>query len=261
MSRIIRSPLSKTFLHEDKTIEIQIRDIFTEQFDDINEEQKEPTIEELFSEKNRKLTEERNQLRFERDEFEQYRTQALEEINRLKQLWEEEKLLLQKQAYDVGFQEGYEEGIRKANADMQESLQTANQTIENSIINAQKYIDDQEHVILHLALTSAERIIGAALGREDELFLSIVKRGLKEAREMKDIKLYVSPKYHSLVTKNRDELMEIFPPDVPFIIFVNDELNDTDCYIETNHGRIVVSIDEQLNELRLKLSEILDSKE
>jgi len=37
--------------------------------------------------------------------------------------------------------------------------------------------------------------------------------------------------------------------------------NETDCYIETNHGRIMVSIDEQLNALRLKLHEILESKE
>ncbi len=29
--------------------------------------------------------------------------------------------------------------------------------------------------------------------------------------------------------------------------------NATECYIETNHGRIVVSIDEQLNELRESL--------
>ena len=32
--------------------------------------------------------------------------------------------------------------------------------------------------------------------------------------------------------------------------------NATECYIETNHGRIVVSIDEQLNELRESLSKL-----
>ena len=53
----------------------------------------------------------------------------------------------------------------------------------------------------------------------------------------------------------------MFPTDVPFMIFVNEDLENTDCYIETNHGRIVVGIDEQLNELRLKLREILESKE
>ena len=62
-----------------------------------------------------------------------------------------------------------------------------------------------------MLLTAAERIIGTSLERDDELFVSIVKRGLKEAREMKEIKLYVSPKYYAVITKNRDELAEMFP--------------------------------------------------
>ena len=53
----------------------------------------------------------------------------------------------------------------------------------------------------------------------------------------------------------------MFPTDVPFMIFVNEDLSNTESYIETNHGRIVVSMDTQLNELRIKLREILDSKE
>jgi len=44
-------------------------------------------------------------------------------------------------------------------------------------------------------------------------------------------------------------------------IFVDEDMNETDCYIETNHGRIVVSIDEQVQELRRKLVDILDSME
>ncbi|HWL26862.1 MAG TPA: FliH/SctL family protein [Ureibacillus sp.] len=255
LSRIIRSVYSTQ--QEVKPFEIQIRDIFTEQFDAIVEEQTEPTIDQLFQEKKRQLIEEQNQLLQQREEFERLRSHQLEELNYLKQLWEEEKIVLQKAAYDEGFGQGYEEGIQKANADMYESLKLANETIENSKENARKYVEDQEQVILDLALSAAERIIAASLDRNDELFISIVKRGLKEAREMKEIKLYVAPKYHEIVTKNRDELVEMFPTDVPFFIFVNEDFNDTDCYIETNHGRIVVSIDEQLNELRLKLSEIL----
>ncbi|MFY3793407.1 flagellar assembly protein FliH [Ureibacillus sp. MALMAid1270] len=259
LSRIIRSVYSKQ--QEEQPFEIQLRDIFTEQFDPNEGEQSEPSIEQLFEEKNKQLEDERNQLLFEREEFERYRIQQLEELNQLKQLWEEEKIVLEKKAYDDGFSQGYEEGIQKANADMSAALQIANETIENSKINARKYIEDQEQVILEIALTAAERIVGTSLERDNDLFISVVKRGLKEAREMKEIKLYVSPTYHGLITKSRDELAELFPTDVPFYIFVNEDMNETDCYIETNHGRIVVSIDEQLHELRLKLGEILDSKD
>ena len=139
--------------------------------------------------------------------------------------------------------------------------QIKDEIMTNAQVNAQKYIDSQEAVILELSMTSAERIVNTVLDREEETFVSIVKRALKEAREMKEIKIYVSPEYYGIVSKNRDELAEMFPPDVPFLIFVNEDLAEAESYIETSHGRIVVSVDIQLNELRLKLREILDSKE
>ena len=42
---------------------------------------------------------------------------------------------------------------------------------------------------------------------------------------MKEIKIYVSPDYYDFVSKNRDELAAMFPTDVPFMIFVNEDLS------------------------------------
>ena len=219
------------------------------------------TREELLAERDQLLANARQQLELERQQFDQFRNEQLQGIDELKRMWEEEKLTLQQQAYEEGFVQGYEEGIQKANADMEQALRTANETMKHAKENAQAYIESQEVVILELALTATEHILNTVLERDEEAFVSIIKRGLKEAREMKEIKLYVSPEYYAVVSKNRDELAEMFPTNVPFMIFVNEDLANTDSYVETNHGRIVVSMDTQLNELRLKLREILDSKE
>lgn len=220
------------------------------------------TVEDIMKERDRLLNEGRGMLQAEREAFELEKQMHFQEIEQLKLTWEEERPTRVQEAYDEGFGQGYEDGANKVNTAMAESLKTANEVIMHAQENARKYIEDQEAGILELGLTAAERILGTSLERDDQLFVSIVRRGLKEAREMKEIKIYVSPAYYELITKNRDELAEMFPPDVPFMIFVDEDLeNDTDCFIETNHGRIVVSIDEQLNELRLKLNEILESKE
>lgn len=220
------------------------------------------TLEDVQAERDRMLAEARATLQTEREAFEQDKQSHYQEIEQLKLSWEEERPIRAQEAYDEGFGQGYEDGNNKATEAMAASLQIANDVIVQAQENAKKYIEDQEAVILELGLTAAERILGTSLEQNDELFVSIVRRGLKEAREMKEIKIYVSPTYHALITANRDELAEMFPTDVPFMIFVDEDLEtDTDCFIETNHGRIVVSIDAQLNELRLKLSEILESKE
>ena len=226
MSRIIRSTLAKQ--SEEKEIIIQPFHLFhPEMVEGFEQFEEEPIItrEELLAERDQLLADARKQLEQERQQFDQFRTEQLQVIKELKHMWEEEKLTLQQQAYEEGFAQGYEEGIQKANADMQQALQTTNETMEHAKENAQAYIESQEVVILELALTATERILNTVLERDEEAFVSIIKRGLKEAREMKEIKIYVSPEYYAVVSKNRDELAEMFPTDVPFMIFVNEDLS------------------------------------
>lgn len=256
LSKIFRN----VYLSESKenTKPIQIRNLYVQEMMNTDE----PLTIDVLTQERSKMLEQVNQ------EIAEKRALLTKDIEETKQYvenqlnaWEEEKIVYQQQAYDEAFIQGLEEGRLKAQADMQNSLKLANETMKIAHENAANYLQQQEQVILELALRTAERIIATKLEDNEELFLSIVKRGLKEAREMKVIKLYVSPTYFELVSNNREELSSIFPVDVPFMVFVDEDMNETDCYIETNHGRIVVSIDEQVQELRRKLVDILDNME
>ncbi|WP_342600684.1 FliH/SctL family protein [Psychrobacillus sp. FSL H8-0483] len=256
LSRIFRNVQMNEGIEKAKPI--QIINLHKQENVDVDQ----PLSLEIISKEREKMVQEVNQDILNKKQalaIEMEETKQFIESERI--AWDEQKLAFQQAAYDEGFVQGIEEGRMKALADMQQSLFTANETMTVAHENAAQYLQHQEHVILELAIRSAERILGAKLEENDELFLSIVKRGLKEAREMKEIKLYVSATYFTLVSSNREELASIFPIDVPFMIFVDEEMKETDGYIETNHGRIVVSIDEQLQELRRKLVDILDSME
>ena len=246
-------------------VEIQIRNMFiAESFVSPNiQEEQEPklTLEQVLAERDQLLEAAQHEIELERQQFEVFRAEQLETIEQLKQLWEEEKQTLQQQAYDEAFSQGFEDGMRKAEAQMADTLANANAVLKQAEVDAQQYIEAQESVILHIGLRSAERILGKLIEEDEQKFVDIVRRGLKEVREMESIKVYVSTQYYPLLSKSRDELAEMFPPDVQFLVFINEEMTDTDCYIETNHGRVVVSVDEQLQQLRQKLYEILESKE
>lgn len=217
-------------------------------------------LAEIIMERDRLLNEARTQAGIEKAAIEQMRQTAQDDIEAMRNAWQDEKNELQQRAYDEAFQVGYEEGTKKSVSDMKESIEKANDTIEMAQKNGQSYLEHQERLILEIAMKSAERILGHVLQEEPDFYLSIVKRGLKEVREMREVKIYVSPQYYKLVSDSREELASIFPPDVPMLIFVNDEFEATECYIETNHGRIVVSIDEQLNEMKRCLVELLESE-
>ncbi|WP_318615423.1 flagellar assembly protein FliH [Sporosarcina sp. YIM B06819] len=254
MSNVFRS--FNTISEEGQSREITIRNLTLPQDTNAPEEL---TLEVVLAERERLMKKAQQEIEQEKAVIEQLRQTAMEDISAMQVAWQDEKAILQQQAYDEGFQVGFEEGHNKVMADMASAIQIANETTAQSQKNAQQYLDSQERVILELGIRTAERILGQTLQDDEESYVSVVKRALKEAREMKEIKLYVSLDYFELVSDNRAELAAIFPPDVPFLIFANDEFEPTQCYIETNHGRIVVSIDEQLNELRERLVEIMES--
>ena len=263
LSRIIRSIQYNQ--QEEQQKEIAIRPMFQpETFGRADDEESVPhipTLEEIMAERDRLFAEANREIAQQREQLEQQGLLQQQQLQEAQQAFEESLPEIQQQAYDSGFQQGYEEGVLKAQADLSEALATANASTLQAEQQAQQYREEQEAVILELAMKSAEHIIGTVLERDDATFIAIVQKALKEAREMKLIKIYVAPQYYALVCENREDLLTMFPPDVPFLVFVNEDLQDTESYIETNHGRIVISIDTQLQELRKALSELLYSKE
>lgn len=254
LSKVYRS--HHTVSEEGRTKKIGIRSFELPQ-EIVNEETL--SLDAVLAERDRLLETANHSIAQEKAVIERMRQTATDDIAAMQAAWVEEKRALEQQAYEEGFQAGFMEGREKALADMASSVKLANETTELSYKNANKYLNSQERVILDLAIRSAERIIGKMIEENEETYLDIVRRALKEARESKEVKLYVSLDYFGLVSDNRAELSSIFPPDVPFLIFANDDFEATECIVETNRGRIVVSIDEQLNELREKLVEIMES--
>ncbi len=243
-------------MNQSPTKEILIRNLQPSQ--PVEETVEPVSMGKVFMERNRLLQEMEQRKSIVDTEIKQRLDQAAADVESMHAAWASEKEELQQQAYDEGFQAGYEDGRNKAMAEMREMIEAANETTTLSYENATQYLINQERVILDIGMHSAERIINRVIEEDDEAYLSIVRKGIKEAQESKEIKLFVPTEQFKMVTTHRSELASIFPPETPFLIFVNEDFNATDCFIETNHGRIVVSVDDQLNELKEQLVKIME---
>ena len=217
------------------------------------------TYEKSLQQKETKLQERSQALQEREEELEKSVEDAQRQIEQLKVDWENEREQLKEEAYREGYEYGVDQGHQDALEQMQQSIQLANEITSLSKVNSDKYLASQERVILELSVAIAEKIIGEELKQTEEVYLSMIRRAIKEAQETDEIKLYISPKYFELVSSNRDELETLFPPDIPFLIFANEDFADEECYIETNHGRIEVTIDTQLKELKKQLVAALES--
>lgn len=205
----------------------------------------------------------RGELQFETQQsqlqLQQKRQQIEEEIQQAKDNWAAEKEQLQHQAYEEGFAKGYEDGHEKITSDLSGKINEINESVQSAVVNADSYLQSQEKIILQLAIESANRIIGKRIEEDSTVYLNIIERALVEARDAEFIKIYTSSDYYTFLTEKRLELEVLLPPNLLFTIFMDEGLNGVECYLESNHGRMVISIDSQLNELKKSLLEIMES--
>ncbi len=183
-----------------------------------------------------------------------------EEISLDQKAWEQEKQLQTNLAWEKGYQEGLAIGKEQGFQEWQQTIIEAKEVVKQAKQDYQLKVASAEKTILHLGVKVAERIIGAKLEETEETFLAIVKRTLNEAKEYREIQLHVCPSHYGFLLAQKEELMTIFPKETDLYIYPDEQLSAGNCIIESVNGRIDAAIDSQLDELKIKLLDLLDGE-
>nr|WP_017753753.1 flagellar assembly protein FliH [Calidifontibacillus oryziterrae] len=264
MSRVIKSHFTSTDQKNERVITLKplsfhlntfTNDIEAEEIDqqlDLEEleTQKEAIIQNAEAEATNIINEAENQAQ-----------ELLHQIELEKQNWEVEKEHWIETAKQEGYAEGFEIGKEQALNEYKAIVDEAKRTVELCKNDYKKNIDQSELTILHLGLKTAEKIMGFTLDLNPDAFLNLVRRVIKEARDHQDIQVHVHPAYYDLVLSQREELRALLNnPTAQLYIYPNDELETTNCIIESSFGRIDASIDSQLKEMKHKLLQVLEGE-
>ncbi|MBS8263459.1 flagellar assembly protein FliH [Mesobacillus boroniphilus] len=253
LSRLIKSQFTSTLPTEKKVISIRLLEA--------SNQQEVPQVFTHTEDERRRILDEAaieadNMLSRAREEAEQIRQQ----IHLEKQEWEHERSLLAEESRQLGFEQGYQEGRNQGYEEYRQTIMFAQETVDAAKRDYQSHIDSSEKVILDIGVKIAGKILGEKLAA-DEGFLTLVKRALKNSRDYKDIQLHVHPKHYQDLLAQKEELIAIFPKDIDFYIYPDDELEETSCIIESENGRVDASVDSQLEEIKNKLFEMLESEQ
>lgn len=174
-----------------------------------------------------------------------------------KRKWEEEKQELYEKTSQEGFQAGMIDGREQGYQEYIDLLSEARQIIDASKHDYEQYLESSEEVILKLAMTVAEKIIGVHLDDKPEDFTYLVKKAIKEVKEHTDITIQVHPRFYQFVIEQKEELITILNRETDLFIFPNEDLGEVDCVIESSFGKINASVDTQLSEIKEKLLSLL----
>lgn len=252
LSRLIKSQWATQNSEDKKVISIRVLETLTRNLDEDDVEVEvnpKEMLEQARSEADSILQDARLQADHLRNDLEQERL-----------YWEQQKIEIAEAAKSEGFTQGLEEGRQQGYTECLDLINFSKTVVDSSKQDYLNKIESAEKTILHLGVKVAEKIIGLKLEEDEETFLAVVKRALKEAREYREIRLHVDPKYYDLLLSQKEELLAIFPLETDLYIYPDDEIQENGCMIESANGRIDASIDSQLQELKQKLLELLESE-
>ncbi|MDI0272312.1 flagellar assembly protein FliH [Bacillus safensis] len=183
---------------------------------------------------------------------------TMDEINQRRIDFEEERMQLIEEAKQAGYQEGFQKGEADANMQYQAILDQANDIVSLARQDYEEKIESSAEQIVELAFELAKRVWYAAEDTKDQ-FLSLVKQVITEVKEYDDISIYVDPEHYDHVMEYKDELIRIIQKDTHLAIYSDEKAPKGTCYVETSFGKVEASVDTQMNQLKEKLLEVIDS--
>lgn len=254
LSRLIKSGWTTSEKQENKVISIKTFRVEKEEMEEV------PSKTEVLAEKEAILAEAKMKADAMIAEANAFRESLEVQLHQEKLSWEQEAIRISDKARQEGFENGYQEGRQQGYSEMLSTIEVAKQTVEGSKQDYRRKIESAEQTILDLGLKVAEKILGELLEEKKEHFLGVVKRALKEAREYREIQLHVNPIHYDFLLAQKGDLITIFPKETELYIYPDADLSVQSCIIESANGRIDASIDQQLEEIRAKLFELLESE-
>lgn len=254
LSRLIKSTwVPQEFSNENKVISIKA-------IKNQTDEKEEESSFVSYQERERILAEAQSEADKIVQEAQAFAARVREQMEQEQQSFQIELQARAEQAQNDGFMQGREEGKKLGYNEAQAFIEQARETVALSKDDYKRKIEASEQTILSLSLKIAEKIIANTLTGDPEQFLPIVKKALKEAREYREIQLHVHPSHYEFLLVQKEDLIRIFPKETELYIFPDSELTDQSCIIESANGRIDASVDQQLDEIKRKLYELLEGE-
>ncbi|MFJ5963390.1 flagellar assembly protein FliH [Bacillus sp. NPDC093026] len=184
--------------------------------------------------------------------------QTMVEIKQRRADFEAERLQLVEEAKQAGYQEGFQKGEADAKVQYQSILDQGNNIVRLAKQDYEAKIESSAEKIIELAFQLAKRVWYATEDSKDQFF-ALVKQVMSEVKEYDDISIYVDPDNYEHVMNHKDELIRILQKDTHLAIYTDEKAPKGTCYVETSFGKVEASVDTQMNQLKEKLLEVIDS--
>lgn len=179
--------------------------------------------------------------------------QTKEQIKQLRAGWEDERRQLVTEAKEEGYQAGFEIAKQEVKQQYQEKVNEANQLTRIAEEEHVKRIEQSTSSLIKLSVQIAQKIINKEIEENKQSFLSIVQAAIEEVKEQPEVQIHVPSAHYEFILLQKNELVELMNGQAIVSIYI---AADDTCYITHPLGKIDISIDTQLTQMREQLIDL-----
>lgn len=184
-----------------------------------------------------------------RAEAEQILKEARTQAGEMKSQAQAEAEQIRIQAQEAGRQEGYAEGSRQAQAELEQYKEQLAREDQKREKEYQERLAAMEPELVDVILKVVSGVTFAAVTEKRDIVLHLVKNALEHIESSKQFLIHVSKEDYQPVVQQKEMLLEQVPQSAELEIIRDAALAQGQCMIETDGGIFDCSLDTQLNGL------------
>ncbi|MGL4523574.1 MAG: FliH/SctL family protein, partial [Bacilli bacterium] len=189
--------------------------------------------------------------------IEQLYSDARSEIENMKNEWENQSKQLYAQVEHEAFAEGFQKGEADAQHQYDSLLAEAQQFVEIARQNYDAYLSDAKEDVFEMSILIAEKVLHTTLENNHEMLNPLIEEGIERCQNKGNIRLSVNPVLYPTVSEWLPALQQLIRNDARISVYPTPNTPIGECSLETDYGKLDVSVEVQLAQIKEKLQEWL----
>lgn len=157
-------------------------------------------------------------------------------------------------------EDGYSEGVRAKESEIEDSLLKLNQCLAELKMNQEDFFDDYSHELRFTALEVAEKIVAQKLEEDPATIIPLARSAVKTLREVNWIKIEISDKMRDAAAE-LEKVISDAKSGQRIEVEVRRDADPGTCVVSTAEGVIVASVLQQIKNIREYFESYKDSEE
>lgn len=173
------------------------------------------------------------------------------EIEKIRKEEKQRIKIAEKDAYDSGFSKGLREGIDREKRELSFAAESAEKMIGELKMLKEELMKSSEKEIIGLAFLMAEKVIHKEVSADREVILSVLRDAIRDMRDKDGVRIRLNPEDYRYITEAKPD----FLANLGDILIEKDEkIGRGGAVIETHLGAVDARLDQQLNNIRDRMS-------